>query len=323
MKRVGAFACATAILSGGVASTAKEPRHDAAWVQGQLARFALMAPYHLHARLELVGDDGTTVAGVYERFWASANQWRQEFRIADYRDSEGFVAGRGWSTRSLPYRPWNIRLATLVFRQEVPERAQEARVDFRKISARNGRPDMACIGLRDSWACVDATSGALVLRELTEYRLRQEFSASKQFAGGFWPEEVRLVDEDRVIGRLIVERLDPLPASDQSWLEPPEGAEISVLCKESREAEIVPHSKARPNYPRHLQKTGVSGYVVFQVVIDEEGTVSSLQPLRATHPDFVEPAREAVARWKYRPAMCDGKTRKVQREVSVQFNLKR
>jgi outer membrane biosynthesis protein TonB len=56
-----------------------------------------------------------------------------------------------------------------------------------------------------------------------------------------------------------------------------------------------------------------------QIGIDEQGRVIDPYPLRASHPRFAEAAVDAVKQWRYRPAACDGKPRKILSEVMVTF----
>lgn len=318
MSRAATVLCTFAVLSAG-ASAAKEPKHDTAWVRMQLARFAPTdAPYRLRARLELVADDGTVIPGVFERLWASSTEWREEIRVADYKDSVGATGGRTWTSQSLPFRPWNVRLVTGALQFQRVD-GVEPHLDLRRIPAREGRPDLVCAGVRDSWACVDAEQGVPILREQTTLHVRFDYGALKEFARGSWPSEVRLIDAGREIGRVVVERFEPFDATELLKMAPPAGAEMLFPCKDSRNAELDPHSKVKPKYPPELLHLREEGYAYLQIGIDEAGRVINPQPLRSNHPRFAEAAVEAVRQWRYRPAVCDGKPRKVQSEVMVTF----
>ena len=128
------------------------------------------------------------------------------------------------------------------------------------------------------------------------------------------------MDADREIGRLVLEKLEPLPTADLARFGPPARARVEEECNDLKWPVVVPSSKAKPVYPRHLAQKRISGYVVFEASIDVDGSVTELHALRASHPDFVGPARDAILRWKYRPAKCNGKPLKTQMQVVLDFD---
>jgi len=60
-------------------------------------------------------------------------------------------------------------------------------------------------------------------------------------------------------------------------------------------------SKIDPVYPDLAKRMNVTGTVKVMVVIATNGTVKSAKPLGG-HPLLIEPAVEAVKKWKYEPA---------------------
>ena len=81
---------------------------------------------------------------------------------------------------------------------------------------------------------------------------------------------------------------------------------------------------ADPDYPELgvLSRTG--GIVTLQAVVDETGRVVELEVLRAPRPDpgFSRAALDAVASWRYRPGMVNGRPVAVRMTVSVEFSLR-
>ncbi len=72
-------------------------------------------------------------------------------------------------------------------------------------------------------------------------------------------------------------------------------------------------TRVAPTYPELARKMNVSGIVKVQIVIAANGTVKSAKALGG-HPLLIEPAVDAVKRWKYEPAKDDTTT-------IVQFNF--
>ena len=60
-------------------------------------------------------------------------------------------------------------------------------------------------------------------------------------------------------------------------------------------------SKVNPVYPELAKRMNVTGSVKVQVVIAANGTVKSAKVVGG-HPLLVDPAIDAVKRWKYEPA---------------------
>jgi len=57
--------------------------------------------------------------------------------------------------------------------------------------------------------------------------------------------------------------------------------------------------------------------------VNADGSVSDVKLTKATDTEFTKLIFEAVRRWKYRPALCDGVPIKVYLSASVSFDLNR
>lgn len=75
-----------------------------------------------------------------------------------------------------------------------------------------------------------------------------------------------------------------------------------------------------PAYPDGARRSGVQAEVVARVVVDEDGSVSAVEILRG-HPDFDALVRDALRRWRFRPATVDGQALAVYQIVRVPFRL--
>ena len=78
--------------------------------------------------------------------------------------------------------------------------------------------------------------------------------------------------------------------------------------------------RIEPDYPIMAKKARVSGEVVLECIIDQEGNVSISKVLKKV--DMVQQAaEEAVKQWKYTPALMEGRPQAVYLIVRVKFNL--
>ena len=79
--------------------------------------------------------------------------------------------------------------------------------------------------------------------------------------------------------------------------------------------------KVDPEYSEEARKAKYSGTVVLRVDINTSGQVTHATVTRSLGMGLDEKAIEAVTRWKFMPAMKDGKPVDAQSEVSVNFRL--
>jgi protein TonB len=78
--------------------------------------------------------------------------------------------------------------------------------------------------------------------------------------------------------------------------------------------------KVNPAYPELARRARVSGTVVLEALIDEEGNVSSVKVLSG-HSLLVDAAVEAVKYWKYSPTVLNGEPVPILATVTVVFRL--
>jgi protein TonB len=78
--------------------------------------------------------------------------------------------------------------------------------------------------------------------------------------------------------------------------------------------------KVNPAYPELARRARVSGTVVLDALIDEEGNVSSVKVLSG-HNLLVDAAVEAVKHWKYSPTVLNGEPVPILATVTVVFRL--
>ena len=64
-----------------------------------------------------------------------------------------------------------------------------------------------------------------------------------------------------------------------------------------------------------------TGTVVLEFVINELGHVEDVLVVSSTHPEFNQPAIEAVSKWQFKPAKKNGQPVKVRASQTIEFNL--
>ncbi len=79
--------------------------------------------------------------------------------------------------------------------------------------------------------------------------------------------------------------------------------------------------RVEPVYPRLALLARVSGIVILEVSLDEEGNVQEVRILRG-HPLLDDAAVQAVRQWKYSPTLLNGEPVPVVGTVTVVFSLR-
>jgi TonB family protein len=83
----------------------------------------------------------------------------------------------------------------------------------------------------------------------------------------------------------------------------------------------VPTFKPEPEYSEEARKAKYQGEVWLSVVVDEKGVPQQIKVTRKLGLGLDEKAIEAVAKWRFKPGMKDGKPVAVQATVAVSFHL--
>ena len=80
-------------------------------------------------------------------------------------------------------------------------------------------------------------------------------------------------------------------------------------------------SKVEPEYSEEARKAKWQGTVILQRVVDEHGLPQQMKVTRSLGLGLDQKAIEAVAKWKFRPGMKDGKPVPVVATIEVNFRL--
>lgn len=90
------------------------------------------------------------------------------------------------------------------------------------------------------------------------------------------------------------------------------------------EAEIDPRYKRdfQPSYPPSKIRLEQEGRVTVRILVGANGRVLQLQPVGSPDEDFLAATRkQALAKWRFKPATRDGVPIEAWREISVRFLL--
>lgn len=79
----------------------------------------------------------------------------------------------------------------------------------------------------------------------------------------------------------------------------------------------------QPPYPPAERREGVEGRITVRVLIGVDGRVKAVKSVASDRPGFFEATRrQALARWRFRPATRDGVPYEVWKTMTVRFQLR-
>ena len=76
-----------------------------------------------------------------------------------------------------------------------------------------------------------------------------------------------------------------------------------------------------PGYSREAKKKKYQGVVLLSIVVTSEGKVAEVKVLKNPGEGLAEKAVEGARKWRFKPAMKDGKTVTARVEAEVSFRL--
>ena len=82
-------------------------------------------------------------------------------------------------------------------------------------------------------------------------------------------------------------------------------------------------SGPRPQYPEGLRSRGITGSVEWAFLILPNGRTDFLVASRASHPGFVDPAREVIRRTWFTPGEVDGQPVATLACMTIAFSIRR
>lgn len=90
------------------------------------------------------------------------------------------------------------------------------------------------------------------------------------------------------------------------------------------DGDLIPIVRIEPQWPREALVEGISGFVRLSFTVLEDGSVEpgSVRVIESKPPRlFDNAATRAVARWKFKPRVVDGKAVRRPAEQTITFNL--
>ena len=95
-----------------------------------------------------------------------------------------------------------------------------------------------------------------------------------------------------------------------------------VMTSETVDIKPVAGERIAAQYPERARRKGVTGYVVFNILISETGAVENIRILESSPSGvFEESAKAALKQWVFEPAIYQGKKVRVWAKQKISFKL--
>lgn len=129
------------------------------------------------------------------------------------------------------------------------------------------------------------------------------------------PETAATTDLSRTID-------DPVfPTNTFTRIDPPKDPPKPVTIGAEPDSRFA--GEFQPPYPPQLLRTGVEGKTVIKVLIGADGRVKQVAIVSADDPLFADAAeRQALRRWRFRPATRDGTAIESWKQMTVRFEIR-
>jgi TonB family protein len=98
----------------------------------------------------------------------------------------------------------------------------------------------------------------------------------------------------------------------------PVGLQPDSICR----TKLLPALRSAPDPTFPLDAPRLNGTVVLAVLIGKDGSVLDSQVIQSLGKAYDREAQDAVKRWKYSPAQCDGQPEQAKTTVDINFRTR-
>lgn len=265
---------------------------------------------------------GKEIEGRYTEIWVSRTKWRREVETSSFHRLEVGGVGKKWLVDSGTDRPEAALYGplTLLTSKSAP--------DVTGVTERElGGVKVTCVESKTGWSndvdCVDPQSDVFLMRE-TLFKALDPVHHSclyrnyEKFGDNLFPRSVRCVNDPGDDVELTISKLTAEVSPEEGLFIKPQGASETGNCQGVGVVAKPPHAEYSPdpNYPEHHKENMT---VVMWTIIGVDGKPKDLRIVRSGGEDFDRPALEAVRKWRFKPATCDGSPVPVAINVEVTF----
>jgi protein TonB len=282
--------------------------------------------FHLKAKLTFY-QENSNIEGTYSESWVSGGQWRRETIVGSFYHTEVASGDKRWvldNTNDLQINLSQPQLTLAVWRMEYAL-WKSGRIEEKTFHGQG----VHCL-MRDAYSvetkaalCFDKVTGALAVKvDPVERRQRIvdqtcEYGGYQSFGEKTFPRIVRCFDGSKLKLEVRVLELDTANNLSAELFAPLGGAKESFNCQGILE---TPKPVSTPNaFPPRAENP--KHPVVLLVMVGKNGRTQDIRITKSIDKDFDSAAVNAVRRWKFEPAKCEGEPIELEINVEIQFHI--
>ena len=267
--------------------------------------------------------------GTYTLTWASPERWKEEVAFPGYRRVRVASQGKLWTASDLPFLPVRVYELGQLFDLRSQWTLQPGESpDLQKAKMRRGVRTQ-CVKIEaDSdpgrEVCADASTLLPVRMEMllpsNPVRTSFEYADYQPGAGKQFPRVMRAFEGSNLVLEVRVNEMAPNLNPGESAFQPPPQAVSWDWCGNAEPARAL--EEAAPRYPPAARANRQQGVVSVYAVVGIDGSPHDLRVVRSAGHDFDAATLAAVARWRFRPAMCGDKPIPFEKVIDVTYALR-
>jgi len=279
------------------------------------------APFHENVSFHFSGLVQGDERGTFVRDWVSKEQWRWKWDLPNYqelsvrngkqigdRETAEFESVRIQQLRwALPPFPLILGQNDLVKKIE-PEKVNGLDAQCIRFEAIRGRNRL------DREMCVNVSNNTLA--RWADERRQIEWTGYVPFRSTFYPRHL-VVKE---LGNKIIEadiEFREAPEFSQQVFDIPSDMRLRKACENFSQPIVT--KEQRPEYPRRIGVKTIKAEVIVQVKVGVQGKVEAAQITETGGDDLDRAALDAVKKWEFEPAKCDGEPVEHKLPVAIHF----
>lgn len=285
--------------------------------------------FRLKASFKVIKEDSSVTEGTYTEIWATPVQWRTETNLGDFSQTVVANGNKRWTLNSsftVPTGIGEVGFPYMTTLKSFPDLWKPIKMEDRQIHSLPARCIDARLGspVGTGSLCFDKSKGTLVAkvvrREVAGKIVENtcEYSDYQRFGEKFFPRAINCFAGSMPKFEETLLELTPQPSLDPTLFAPLEGGRESAAgCKGIVRA-------PRPIYtpdPAPASRDHSKGTVVLWLMVGTDGAPHDLRVARSVDDASDKAAMEAVRRWRFKPATCDGEPVAVQMNVEVNVRV--
>lgn len=118
------------------------------------------------------------------------------------------------------------------------------------------------------------------------------------------------------VGNTVTKKEDEKVLRDDEADTLPDVAEEYLITSMPRAIKEI-----RPKYPKWAKEQKITGSVVFDILIDQNGEVRQALLVKGIHPELDTLAKDAIIKFKFKPAFIDKKPAAVRIKYAIKYLL--